>query len=169
LVFGREAGRSAAAHAKTMQRVPTGRDSSQQAIDLTAGDGPKDAPNTAEMILRLQSIMSDNVGPLRTGDKLAQARDAIEDMQAALGERPFGKGGRFDLQRLEWFDLRNMLLVASVVAESAHTRVESRGAHQREDHPGMRPEWQVNQAVHLSGTGVALTRLRAKPREVAAQ
>jgi len=121
------------------------------------------------MIQRLQSIMADNVGPLRTAGKLEQARDAIKDMQAALGERPFGKGGKFDLQRLEWFDLRNMLLVASVVAEAAHTRTESRGAHQREDHPGMLPEWQGNQAVHLSGTGVALTRLRANPREVAAQ
>jgi succinate dehydrogenase/fumarate reductase flavoprotein subunit len=169
LVFGREAGRSAAAHAKTMRSVPTGADSSRQAIDLMAGDGPKDPPNTAEMILRLQSIMADHVGPLRTAAKLEQARDAIGDMQAALGERPFGEGGRFDLQRLEWFDLRNMLLVAAVVAEAAHTRTESRGAHQREDHPGMLPEWQVNQAVHLSGTGVALTRLRVSPREVAAQ
>jgi succinate dehydrogenase/fumarate reductase flavoprotein subunit len=169
LVFGREAGRSAAAHAKTMRSVPTGADSSRQAIDLMAGDGPKDPPNTAEMILRLQSIMADHVGPLRTAAKLEQARDAIGDMQAALGERPFGEGGRFDLQRLEWLDLRNMLLVASVVAEAAHTRTESRGAHQREDHPGMLPEWQVNQAVHLSGTGVALTRLRVSPREVAAQ
>jgi succinate dehydrogenase/fumarate reductase flavoprotein subunit len=169
LVFGREAGRGAAIHAKTVRTAPTGPSSSRRTIDLITGGGPKHATNTAEMIQRLQSIMADNVGPLRTAGKLEQARDAIKDMQAALGERPFGKGGKFDLQRLEWFDLRNMLLVASVVAEAAHTRTESRGAHQREDHPGMLPEWQVNQAVHLSGTGVALTRLRANPREVAAQ
>jgi succinate dehydrogenase / fumarate reductase flavoprotein subunit len=167
LVFGREAGRSAAAHAKTMRNMPTG--SSHDTVDLISGGGPKDPPNTAEMIQRLQSIMSDDIGPLRTADKLDQARHAIKDMQAALGGRPFGEAGKFDLQRLEWLDLRNMLLVAATVADSAYTRTESRGAHQREDHPGMLPEWQVNQTVRLSGTTVALSRVQATPREVAAQ
>jgi succinate dehydrogenase flavoprotein subunit len=169
LVFGREAGRSAAAHAKTVRSVPSGAESSRQAIELMTGAGPKQAPNTAEMIQHLQSIMSDNVGPLRTADKLELARGAIKDLQAALGERPFGEGGKFDLQRLEWLDLRNMLLVAGVVTDSAYARTESRGAQQREDHPGMLPEWQVNQVARLTGTAVELTRRRATPREVAAQ
>ena len=41
----------------------------------------------------------------------------------------------FDMMRLDWFDLRNMLLVARTVTESALARTESRGAHQREDFP----------------------------------
>ena len=39
------------------------------------------------------------------------------------------------MQRLDWFDLRNMLLVARTVTQAALARTESRGAHQREDFP----------------------------------
>jgi len=67
-----------------------------------------------------------------------------------------GDGGRFDMQRIDWFDLRNMLLVARIVAQAALRRTESRGAHQREDFPGMLPEWQVNQVVRLRDGEVAL-------------
>ena len=58
-------------------------------------------------------------------------------------------GGAFDLQRLEWFDLRNMLTVARAVAATALARSESRGAQQREDFPNMLPQWQVHQRVHM--------------------
>src|SRR5207302_1823835 len=81
--------------------------------------------------------MADNVGPLRTGAKLQRALATIADLTEALGDRPFGDGRSFDLQRLEWFDLRNMLLTAHVVTEAALARTESRGAHQREDFPEM--------------------------------
>ena len=59
----------------------------------------------------------------------------IAELTAELGERPAGDAKAFDMRRLEWFDLRNMLLVARVVAEAALARRESRGAHQREDFP----------------------------------
>ena len=60
-----------------------------------------------------------------------------------------GDGKAFDMQRLDWLDLRNMLLVARTVAAAALRRTESRGAHQREDFPGMVAEWGCNQVVRL--------------------
>ena len=53
----------------------------------------------------------------------------------ALGDAPPAPLGAFDTARLDWFDLRNMLLVAETVATAALARTESRGAHQREDLP----------------------------------
>ncbi len=155
LVFGRRAGRSAADRAKQESRQNFRAQDTGAALDLVRAAAPSGgARNTAAMIARLQTIMADDVGPLRTGAKLTRALAGIAALTAELGERPpassFG-GGLFDLQRLEWFDLRNMLAVARAVAQAALNRGESRGAHQREDFPQTLPHWQLHQRVTLRG------------------
>ena len=92
-------------------------------------------PNTAEMLEALQAIMADDVGPLRTRARLERALSRIDELDVALGARPFGVAVPFDLTWLDWLDLRNMVMVARVVAQAALLRTESRGAHQREDLP----------------------------------
>ena len=168
-VFGREAGRTAAARVKAMKAVPASNGAAQAAIDLIRSAPRKDAPNSAEMLVRLQATMSDDVGPLRTGDKLKRALSTIGELDAALGDRPFGNGGAFDMQRLDWFDLRNMLTVARAVTEAAALRTESRGAHQREDFPEMLPQWRVNQVIRLGTGGLDIAQAPASALEVAAQ
>jgi succinate dehydrogenase flavoprotein subunit len=112
--------------------------------------------------------MADDVGPFRTETKLKRALATIDDMTRALGDRPIGDGGAFDLRRLEWFDLRNMLTVARIVATAALARTESRGAHQREDFPGMLPQWRVNQQARLRADGsVALSSVPAATQAAA--
>jgi succinate dehydrogenase / fumarate reductase flavoprotein subunit len=120
------------------------------------------------MIQTLQATMADDVGPLRTEAKLKRALETVDRLSCELGERPAGTNAAFDLRRLEWFDLRNMLLVARVVAAAALRRTESRGAHQREDFPEMRPEWRVNQVVRLKGERLDVSRATIAP-EMAAQ
>jgi succinate dehydrogenase / fumarate reductase, flavoprotein subunit len=161
LVFGRRAGKSAAERAKGVSAQPFRPQAAQAVLDLLGARTDRDDINTAAMILRLQATMADDVGPFRTEEKLERALGAIADMSRALGERPTGGGEAFDLRLLEWFDLRSMLLVARTVAISALTRTESRGAHQREDFPGMLPEWRVNQVARLDDHGIALTAVPA--------
>jgi succinate dehydrogenase/fumarate reductase flavoprotein subunit len=168
-VFGREAGRTAAARVKAMKSAPASKGSAQAAVDLIRSAPRKDAPNSAEMLVRLQATMSDDVGPLRTGDKLGRALSTIGDLDAALGDRPFGDGGAFDMQRLDWFDLRNMLTVARAVTEAASLRIESRGAHQRQDFPEMLPQWRVNQVIRLGQDGLGIEQAPASALPVAAQ
>jgi len=155
LVFGRRAGRSAAAYAKTIARRDLRPQDARAAFDLVNGGNAGRDLNTAAMVARLQAIMADEVGPFRTAAKLERALLEIAALADELGERPphhvGGAGSGFDLQRLEWFDLRNMLMVARAVAQSALARTESRGAHQREDYPQMLPAWRRHQRVRLAG------------------
>src|SRR5262249_36505277 len=130
-------------------------------LDLIASGKDRDDVNTAAMIQRLQATMADDVGPFRTEARLKRALATIDEMTRASGERPIGDGGAFDLRRLEWFDLRNMLLVARAVAMAALARAESRGAHQREDFPGMLADWRVNQVARLGGSELSLARAPA--------
>jgi succinate dehydrogenase / fumarate reductase flavoprotein subunit len=162
LVFGRRAGRSAAERVARSRKPAFTPPAARAALDLitASGDDRRDL-NTAAMILDLQSTMADDVGPFRTAAKLTRALKAIRDMTEALGARPPGNGTAFDLTRLEWFDLRNMLTVAQTVAAAALARTESRGAHQREDFPGMLPDWRVNQVARLGASGITLTSVPA--------
>jgi succinate dehydrogenase/fumarate reductase flavoprotein subunit len=167
LVFGRRAGASAAVRARGQRHAFRPADA-RAALDLVTADGGPSDLNTAAMIQTLQATMADDVGPFRTQAKLTRALATIDDLAAALGERPAGDGQPFDMRRIDWLDLRNALLVARIVTEAALKRTESRGAHQREDFPGMEPEWQVNQTARLSGGRLALSSVPVAA-EVAAQ
>jgi succinate dehydrogenase / fumarate reductase, flavoprotein subunit len=167
LVFGRQAGRSGAAWAKGVNAPIATEPAARPAIDLLAMDAGS-AINTAAMVQRLQATMAGDVGPFRDAAKLTRALAAIDDMTRDLGDRPAGGRGAFDMQRLDWLDMRNMLLVARSVAQAAFARTESRGAHQREDHPDTRPEWQVNQAVRWRDGELSLARTQIVAAEALA-
>ncbi|HEY2136821.1 MAG TPA: FAD-binding protein [Xanthobacteraceae bacterium] len=167
LVFGRRAGKSAAERVAGARQAfhPAG---ARAALDLVTADGGPTDLNTAAMIQTLQATMADDVGPFRTREKLTRARATIGDLAATLGERPAGDGKPFDMRRIDWLDLRNALLVARIVTDAALARTESRGAHQREDFPGMVPEWQVNQTARMRDGRVELATVPVAA-EVAAQ
>ena len=168
LVFGRRAGRTAAERATRGRRPSLEPQTARATLDLLASTTSRRDINTAAMMQTLQAAMADDVGPFRTGAKLSRALATIDDLTGALGTQPIGDGGAFDLQRLDWFDLRNMLAVARTVAQAALVRTESRGAHQREDFPGMLPEWHVNQVQRLDGDRIELESVPA-PAQAAAQ
>jgi succinate dehydrogenase / fumarate reductase flavoprotein subunit len=165
LVFGRAAGRSAAAHAAQIRVMPAGGDA-RAVLDLLSADSAAANLNTAELVQRLQSVMQDDVGPLRTAETLTRALRAIGTMTAEIGDAPPG-GGNFDMRRLDWLDLRNMLLVARAVAQSALARPETRGAQLREDFPQAVPQWVVNQFVSWRDGELAVTRGEARAEAAA--
>jgi succinate dehydrogenase / fumarate reductase flavoprotein subunit len=168
LVFGRRAGRSAAACANSTHLHSNKLDAVRPTLALINGESSgRGDVNSAEIVRNLQSTMWDGVGPLRTKAKLLQALAKLDDMERQIGELPPHGHNAFDLQWLEWFDLRNMFIVARAVAQAALRRTESRGAHQREDFPALSPEWNVNQLVHLHGNEVKITNSRPIASEVA--
>jgi succinate dehydrogenase/fumarate reductase flavoprotein subunit len=168
LVFGRRAGRRAAAYARQAGRGPERADNAAAVTDLIAADAPDRGINTAEMVQTLQATMQDDVGALRTEAGLKRALAQIGGLADALGDRPQGDGNRFDMRRIDWLDLRNMVQVSRVVAEAALTRTETRGAQHREDHPETSPAWAVNQFVTLRDGRTALSRAAPAPTAGAA-
>jgi succinate dehydrogenase / fumarate reductase, flavoprotein subunit len=157
LVFGRRAGRAAADHAKRMSTLPDRVDNARAVLDLITAYAPERGLNTAEMVQTLQATMQDDVGALRDESKLKRALGQIDRMTRDLGDLPPGDGNGFDMRRIDWFDLRNMLLVARVVTEAALARTETRGAQQREDYPQLSPDWAINQVVRLRDGRVVLS------------
>ena len=156
LVFGEVAGRYAAGHAKSVGAARVA--GTAESLAMLSGAGAKPSTNLADMVARLQRLMAEKVGPFRTEEKLVAALAGLDELDRELGTMPPASAGGYDLSRLDWFDLRNMLLVARCVALAAQSRRESRGAQQREDLPGMLPEWQLNQALSIKNGKLALER-----------
>ena len=160
-VFGERAGTAAAAHAKARTASGWNDAAADRALESIGARGRAgSAPNTAALLVELQALMADNVGPFRTEEKLNAALQRLRKMQQELGPLPAG-GAQYDMVCLDWLDLRNMLLVAQCVVRAAIERKESRGAHQREDFPGMLPEWNLNQRLSWRDGELSLARAPA--------
>jgi succinate dehydrogenase / fumarate reductase flavoprotein subunit len=147
LVFGRIAGVEAA----TRARKDAGgwrEEDAAAAVALLSMSSAMDA-NPAALLARLQILMSTHAGPVRNRDGLETALDELQSLKVALGGAPPRPQNGFDTMRLDWFDLRNMLLVAETIVRAARSREESRGAHQREDFPATDASWSANQIVGL--------------------
>lgn len=162
LAFGRRAGRSAAASIQnTVDQPEFDPGDAQAALERVQHADPDTRSrsiNTAAMIAELQATMSDYVGPFKTEAGLKTALESIADLEDRLGDVPPGQPGAFEPSRIDWFDLRTMLPVARVVTQAALARTESRGAHQREDHPSMLDEWRCNQFVEWEANSPTIVR-----------
>jgi L-aspartate oxidase len=81
---------------------------------------------------RLQHLMWDKVGIIRSGDGLSQAANTLASWQFTMPQ-PVGRSA---------YELNNLVLCARLASESALLREESRGAHFRTDYPHSVPDWQ---------------------------
>ena len=156
-VFGARAGQAAAKNAASASSHWSDA-AAAPTVDLLRSADKRDTPNLAVAVTDLQALMADKVGPFRTEEKLGEAIVEIDRMASELGAAPPSSGMSFDPLLIDWLDLRNMLQVAKAVAVPALARKESRGAHQRDDHPGLEEAWTLNQIITLDGGEIALER-----------
>jgi len=150
LVFGRVAGESAARHARRNVQRAAAIDFAKEQRRMLAGGGAKDF-NPAAMVEELQGLMQDEVGPFRRQAGLERALGRLRALRAELPALKPAVGKPYDTALADWLDLCTMARVGECVAAAALARTESRGAHQREDFPGMDPQWAFNQALSLDG------------------
>jgi fumarate reductase flavoprotein subunit len=140
LVFGARAGRAAAVDARSRGDPPASI--LAQAVDeerrittrLLARRGGTE--RVADLREGLQSAMEAGAGIYRNDEGLRMAADAVQELRArmdalALDDRSL----TFNTELVAALELDNLLDVAESILYSALHRTESRGAHQRTDHP----------------------------------
>jgi succinate dehydrogenase flavoprotein subunit len=147
LVFGRRAGERAAALAVRTPQVTL-------APPAKHGGAKRDVNAGAELV-KLQRLMNEHVGPLRTAQGLEHALSHLAALRAACSELAAPQRA-FDAEWLDLHDLANMRLVAECVARGALARTESRGAHQRTDFAQPDASWQRHQRIRLVEGALAL-------------
>jgi succinate dehydrogenase/fumarate reductase flavoprotein subunit len=151
-VFGDRAGSSAAEAAKQthIDWEPELAGATLERFNLSRKRRSKSAVTAVSLQAEVQKIMWDKAGPFRTGEKLALALERIQEMQKNdLPVVAVSDETSYNLDLLDWFELRAMLTTAEVVVRSAQARNESRGAHQREDFPDADESLLKNQVMEL--------------------
>jgi succinate dehydrogenase / fumarate reductase flavoprotein subunit len=164
LVFGRRAGMGAAEYVSELPARPAVPEGSLAAATAAVLEPLARAEGESPYAVHgeLQTIMTDLVGLIRRESELKSALVELDKLRAraaqvcAPGGRAYNPGWHLAL------DLRNMLLIADCVAQSALERQESRGGHTRDDYPSMSPEWRKVNLVCSLGPGGTVS-LRRQP------
>jgi L-aspartate oxidase len=129
---------SAFAAAKIHEGVPEG-ESSVATVDKVTS-----IPPDPTLRRRLQELMWEKAGIIRSEEKLREANEGLEELETY---RP-------EATSRDAVELRNLLDASRLVVNSAYTRRESRGTHYIEDHPNRDD---ANWLQHVTIRGEAIT------------
>jgi succinate dehydrogenase / fumarate reductase flavoprotein subunit len=136
-VFGKRAGRAAAAYAKTARYLPLPEKPAERVeAQLDEMRERPDGERVADVRRALQETMDANAQVFRTGESLTQALEDIRGLQKRYRNVSVQDKGRlFNTDLLEAIELGFLLDIAEVTVLAAINRKESRGGHYREDFP----------------------------------
>ncbi len=135
-------GRAAAHHVKTtmqpdQRHKPLGAEAGQNSVErIDRLRNAKGERSTADIRLEMQKIMQNHAAVFRTGESLDEGVKLIHDTFASFEDvRVADRSLVWNTDLIETMELENLLLNAVTTVESAANRLESRGAHAREDYP----------------------------------
>jgi succinate dehydrogenase / fumarate reductase, flavoprotein subunit len=153
VVFGRRAGEAAAAWSASRDIQVRSRQV-VRAADQELSSLIRHGRQFARPLQRaLRDAMWETCGVVRDQPGLRRGLERVAELQELAREvdvRPTSEGYG-DLAHA--LDLRASLATAEATLLGALTRTESRGAHQRRDHPELSPELRVNFQARLDANG----------------
>ncbi|MDG2107633.1 MAG: FAD-binding protein, partial [Woeseiaceae bacterium] len=113
--------------------VDAGQNSVARIDKLRYADGSR---STAEIRLEMQKVMQSYAAVFRTGESLEKGVELLRETFASFADvKVSDRSLIWNTDLVETMELENLLLNASATMESAANRLESRGAHAREDFP----------------------------------
>ena len=141
LVFGARAGRAAAEYAATAAGPPTTiaaqvTDEVRRIERDVMGSVPR-SDSVAAIRGEMQETMEEAAGIYRNGPAMTKGIDVLRGLQervTRVGVRDTSRTWNTEL--VAALEVANMLDIAECILASGLQREESRGAHQRTDHPG---------------------------------
>jgi L-aspartate oxidase len=147
LVLGARAGELAAGRPRNGSTLPL-----DQVVKRERISPPKDVRIAIDdMTYSLKSLMWRQMGIVRSGAAISDAVDKIRFWtRAVLGQAAAEPRA---------YELVNMLTLAGLMARSALSREESRGAHFRADHPKTLDDWRVHTVLRPIVTATRLVEL----------
>jgi succinate dehydrogenase / fumarate reductase flavoprotein subunit len=175
LVFGRRAGRNAAAYAASTSHRDLPTDVQEVARELVqkTKSGPR-TERVSHLRSELQATMMDNASVFRTSETLSTQVGIVADLRARFANVGVeDRGTLYNTELMEAIELGFLLDNALHLVHAALNRQESRGAHSREDFKERDDtNWLKHTLVHKDGADgvridykpVVLGRYEPKPR-----
>ncbi|MCC6534404.1 MAG: FAD-binding protein [Burkholderiales bacterium] len=162
-VFGRRAGMAAAEEAKARGPVAAADGVSEaraRAAALEACMQRSGGMRPVEVKKRVQKLMWDHVGLVRSGPKMEQTLRAFGDIRSQVlpAIKVTGASRILNREWMEYLELENMLDIAEAMVASSLLRKETRGAHYRTDYPELDPHWTANVWVRREGAATKVER-----------
>ena len=137
IVFGKHSGLRAAEFANGAHFQPLPADAAEAAraqfAALLNNNGTEKAMDIA---IEMKKVMNEHVGVFRTDEGMRLAMEVLRNLKERYQQVRIGDRGKiFNTELLNTWEIGNLLDLAEVTTLAALARLESRGAHARDDYP----------------------------------